>query len=559
MKKKNIATAESEAAMLQGKEQESAKDGMTVKYVTQADAENADYTSQGEAIKTLERTDVSSAPSEEGTKSGNFVPNSVPLQIDERSVENLDEVAADTDANYTPAFSADILEAMPKVFKKLIDLYGYNEPYASTMMALGQIATVSAVLPNVCANIDRKRYYPNLGLFVAGAPASGKGAIQNCRGLIEQIDEQIYKEYLDAKASGEQNAPMRSLIFPGNSTNAAFIDMLEQNGGKGLMFESETKVLTSMLRNSEYGLNRETLLQLLEHEMVSIARVKDRTLIRIQEPQLSMVLTGVEGDVLDFLGKDGNGSGLVSRLLFFMLKPKERVYHPWVDDDDDDMSLDELLQEETAKITELHAVLSSRETPLKVKFSKGEKDLMNDWVETMLENEILTYYLGEEFSSVILRMKTNICRVAMVIALMRYVDKDDIACLGVQSSVAVSQEDFELAMAIGDVLFKHAQYVFASNCNTADRERIEKNKKERDELLGKIKKLTKAEKLIIKLRELHDNGLFTREEFKTAAVKAGYKNGEYLDKLFRNMLKSGKLVLESEAQGLYSVAAGVVK
>lgn len=548
-----------EAAELSTTEQETGKDGMTVKFVTQADAENADYTSQGKTIKTLERTAVSGAPSEEGTKSGNFVPNFVPSQMDERSVENLDEVAADTDANYTPAFSADILEAMPKVFKKLIDLYGYNEPYASTMMALGQIATVSAVLPNVCANIDRKRYYPNLGLFVAGAPASGKGAIQNCRGLIEQIDEQIYEEYLDAKASGEQNAPMRSLIFPGNSTNAAFIDMLEQNGGKGLMFESETKVLTSMLRNSEYGLNRETLLQLLEHEMVSIARVKDRTLIRIQEPQLSMVLTGVEGDVLDFLGKDGNGSGLVSRLLFFMLKPKERVYHPWVDDDDDDMSLDELLQEETAKITELHAVLSSRETPLKVKFSKGEKDLMNDWVETMLENEILTYYLGEEFSSVILRMKTNICRVAMVIALMRYVDKDDIACLGVQSSVAVSQEDFELAMAIGEVLFKHAQYVFASNCNTADRNRIEKNKKERDELLGKTKKLTKAEKLIIKLRELHDNGLFTCEEFKTVAVKAGYKNGEYLDKLFRNRLGSGKLVLESEAQGLYSVAAGVVK
>ncbi|MCH5178531.1 MAG: DUF3987 domain-containing protein [Prevotellaceae bacterium] len=547
-----------EAVELSTTEQESAKDGMTVKFVTQVDAKNADYTSQGEAIKTLERTAVSSAPSEEGTKSGNFVPNFVPSQMDERSVENLDEVAADTDANYTPAFSADILEAMPKVFKKLIDLYGYNEPYASTMMALGQIATVSAVLPNVCANIDRKRYYPNLGLFVAGAPASGKGAIQNCRGLIEQIDEQIYEEYLDAKASGEQNAPMRSLIFPGNSTNAAFIDMLEQNGGKGLMFESETKVLTSMLRNSEYGLNRETLLQLLEHEMVSIARVKDRTLIRIQEPQLSMVLTGVEGDVLDFLGKDGNGSGLVSRLLFFMLKPKERVYHPWVDDDNDDMSLDELLQEETAKITELHAVLSSRETPLKVKFSKGEKDLMNDWVETMLENEILTYYLGEEFSSVILRMKTNICRVAMVIALMRYVDKDDIACLGVQSSVAVSQEDFELAMAIGEVLFKHAQYVFASNCNTADRERIEKNKKERDELLANIE-VPMAEKLIINLRGLHDNGLFTCEEFKTAAVKAGYKKGRYLDRLFRNRLGSGKLVLESEAQGLYSVAAGVVK
>ena len=184
---------------------------------------------------------------------------------------------------------------------------------------------------------------------------------------------------------------------------------------------------------------------------------------------------------------------------------------------------------------------------------------MNVWVKTMLENETLTYYLGEEFSSVILRMKTNICRVAMVIALMRYVDKDDIACLGVQSSVAVSLKDFKLAMAIGEVLFKHAQYVFASNCNTADRERVEKNKKERDELLGKIKKLTKAEKLIIKLRELHDNGLFTRKEFNTAAIKAGYKKGRYLDRLFRNMLSSGKLVLESEAQGLYSVAAGVVK
>ena len=44
-----------------------------------------------------------------------------------------------------------------------------------------------------------------------------------------------------------------------------------------------------------------------------------------------------------------------------------------------------------------------------------------------------------------------------------------------------------------------------------------------------------------------------------AVIKAGYKNGEYLDRLFRNMLNSGKLVLESEAQGLYSVAAGVVK
>ena len=187
------------------------------------------------------------------------MPFLLPAPENCKGEENVDE-AEIVEEDLTPALETATLERLPETLRPMIESFGKDEPERQSMIALGEIATISGLLPNVyMVSKDADRFYPNLSLIVSAPPASGKGVLKHCALFYEQIENKLYAEYKQQIEAGEKPL-FRSLVFPANASNAAFIKMLQDNDATGIIFETEIKVLLAMLSNREYGLSRETIL-----------------------------------------------------------------------------------------------------------------------------------------------------------------------------------------------------------------------------------------------------------------------------------------------------------
>ncbi|MCH5179084.1 MAG: DUF3987 domain-containing protein [Prevotellaceae bacterium] len=476
----------------------------------------------------------------------------MPLSVPDTAVN---DTTFDKDEAAYP-LSKETLDELPGILHKLIKRYGYGEPYAQTMMALGQMATLSAVMPNV-SFFREKTYYLNMGLVVYGKAASGKGAIQNCKALVQKIDDMIYSEHLAAEENGGEHwSKMKTLILPANTTNAAFNKMLERNDGRGLIFESEMKTLISAMKRPDFGLSRESLLAAFEHEQISKARATKNELDKVKAPKVSVVVTGVPADVPELVGNDGNTNGLVSRLFYFELKPKKRVIHLWADEEDE-RPVEEFVSEEADLVYRMFMTLNGRDSQLHVKFDKEDKTLVDQWLVSKVNNLLYAAHLGDDFEAVMMRLPVNICRIASELTVLEYVDRGDFASLSVEENINVSKRMLGVAIKIGDMLFEQAIKVYARNCNTEDAKRIKNNLKQTQNLLNKLE-VSKKKRLLTGLRLMNDDGCFTRSQFVAQAKATGYTNESSIYRMFRSMADNGKVVPVEGMGEMFTIADGVV-
>lgn len=457
-----------------------------------------------------------------------------------------DDVLSSSD-EFTPVLDEKTFCELPNTFKRLPRLYGHQERETETMLVLGQIATVSAVLPTVYAVDDGKNYFPNISLMVAAPPASGKGALANCWLLVKNIDKLIRDKYAETtKVDGQKT--MKVLRFPGNSSNASFVDLLKANDGRGLVFETEAKAIINMLQNTEYGLNAGTVLLICEHETIMLARKKNNEYIRIDQPMLSFMLSGVESDVLDLFGRDGMGSGLVSRMLFYFLRHQKRVYRIVYDDEEDQPSAEEQLRDEMETIYKLYTALQERDgRGLKMIFTKRQMSEFTQWIAPIYEDGSLTRDLGEDFDSTILRFRVHVKRIAMVLQLVGMAERGDLATLKAADKLEVEDRVFGTAMEIGGLLFAHAQYLFAVNTDLQLKMLRKKERGHKEQLVSQIK-MNKWDRLCWFLLNEHDN-VFTRKDFNKAAKRAAYSD---IDSLWRRNLNFGKI--KQMTPDYYSIA-----
>ena len=149
------------------------------------------------------------------------------------------------------------------------------------------------------------------------------------------------------------------------------------------MQTTEIKSLINMLNNTEYGLSRVNLLKSLWNEEISFARKGDVQNIKIPESKLAIVSSGVPADILAFLGNDGVGSGLLSRMIFFALVTKKRVWRTWSVTDDEPSN--EVLEEERAQAELIYEALQRRQEPLRVRFTQEQFDRINELYQPRFE------------------------------------------------------------------------------------------------------------------------------------------------------------------------------
>ena len=303
-------------------------------------------------------------------------------------IENLNPIPEEQ-ANLHIVENMDV-NNLPELMKSVISLA--HTPAEKDMLLMSALTACSGVLPNLYFKygIGAKRYYPNLQLFIVGSAACGKGIANLALELVKPIHE------------------ANPLIIPGDATYPAFYRTLAKQKGRGYIHESEGSVITDIWRSSTVNYNT-ALRKAAEHETISRARCKEASVI--ENPQLSMVLTGTFSQYHALVPSIENG--YFSRLLTLIVDEHQAFNSQYVQPSE---SSDETMKTCAEQLYHLYE---------KLLFSKPREFCLTPDQRTRLGHHLETAYptlirmLGEDFHSVVLRMAVHIERIALILSALR--------------------------------------------------------------------------------------------------------------------------------------------
>jgi len=279
---------------------------------------------------------------------------------------------------------------LPELMKNVLSMA--HTPAEKDMLLMSALVACGSVMPNLYVKygLASKRYYPNLQLFIVGSAACGKGIANLALELVKPIHEKL------------------PLIIPGDATYPAFYQTLARQHGRGYIHESEGSVITDIWRSSTANYNT-ALRKAAEHEPISRARCREASVI--ENPQLSMVLTGTFSQYRALVPSVENG--YFSRLLTLIVEDVQPFSERYVQPSDPS---GETIHTCAEQLYHLYGRLLASK-PREFALTHDQRDRLGAHLQTAYPT--LIRMLGEDFHSVILRMAVHIERIAMILTALR--------------------------------------------------------------------------------------------------------------------------------------------
>lgn len=307
-----------------------------------------------------------------------------------------------------------------------------NSEEDANILILGTIVTLSSCLPNVYGIYGDRKVFPNLFLFVTAPASAGKGRLTLCRALVQPIHKQLKP---------------KMLIIPANSSATMVYQMLHENDGRGLMFETEGDTLANVF-SSDYGDYSDGFRKAFHHEPISYMRRKNKEYVELMEPKLSTVLSGTPRQIASLIPDAENG--LFSRFIFYYVDLNLMWQNVFAHNSD--RSIDEVFKRLAKKVLSLYlSLLESHE--IKFCFTGRQKEFFNSYFQAAQQR----YYdrLGDNFIASVRRMGLITFRIAMVLNILRLIDESEFPTLQY-----CHDEDFQCAMGIANTLLQHTERVY---------------------------------------------------------------------------------------------------
>ena len=362
-----------------------------------------------------------------------------------------------------PTFARQIRDLLPEFFQKIVDQSVSEED--ADILLLGALTVVSAVLPNVSGVYNRRPVWSNLFLFVTARASSGKGRLILCRFLIDPIHDRLREineaeeiEYEQKKQQYEANKkkmnmdkpqepPLRMLFIPANSSATAVYQVLGDNDGQGIMFETEGDTLANTFA-SDYGNYSDGFRKAFHHENISYVRRKDREYVNLKNPRLSCLLTGTPKQVQNLITDAENG--LFSRFMFYYLTTSLEWQNVFANPNGD--TADNYFKGLGNQYNDFYKVLKEV-GEITFHFTPAQEDAFNAYFSVI--HREYPQLLGDEIIASVRRLGLITFRIAMILSAVRMMDDSaygtDLECL---------DDDFKAAMAISQALLQHTARVF---------------------------------------------------------------------------------------------------
>ncbi|MBK7095342.1 MAG: DUF3987 domain-containing protein [Saprospiraceae bacterium] len=371
-------------------------------------------------------------------------------------------------------FENDIYTNLPPVLREVTEPF---EGYEKDLILLSSLGVVSVCLPNITGCYFGKKVYPNLYVIIIAPPASGKGIIDFSRILIEKVHSSIViqsmaesksckEEKKKSKDKDYSDCPKAILkVIPGNISVSNLYQRLNDSKHGSVIIESKADTVSSMF-NQEWGNMSELLRKAFHHEKLSLSRKTNDEYIEVNEPILSIVLTGTADQLKPLLRSRENG--LFSRFLFYSFQDTLTFNDPFASVTYDYTRIFQVAGE---SIYYMYMILECVSEEIEITLSDKQKEFFNEKFSEFQEK--VNKKLEQEFTANLRRMGLIMYKLCMIFTVLR--NKDHISEL---TSITCSDQDFENAFRIINVLLFHSEEVFTNfeSLNISDTDRAILNK-----------------------------------------------------------------------------------
>lgn len=370
------------------------------------------------------------------------------------------EEAMTPEAAAPPSFPDELFPKLPELLQQAVALADNKQE--RDILLLGSLGVLSACFPNAVGLYKGMRVGTNFYLFVTAPASAGKGRLNLCRRLVTPLHKLKQEEGRAAKAeydrrlaeynmnkAGERPVPppLKMLIIPANNSSTGMFQLLADNEGQGLLFETEADTLGQNLKK-DFGDYSDLLRKAWHHETISYYRRTDREYVDIDFPCLSVVLSGTPRQVPNLI--PGSENGLFSRFMFYYMNVEAEWEDVWMEGSEKDIQ--EHYDNLGAQFFRFHKHLQQREK-IRVHLGPGQHRRFNEFF-----SETLKWYKvvhGPDYVATVKRLGVMCYRMAMLLSLLRLKEGDP-----VPSNLYCSDEDYEIAIQLVKCLNSHSGLIF---------------------------------------------------------------------------------------------------
>ena len=364
-----------------------------------------------------------------------------------------------------PNLSDHIFPSLPSFLQRVVEVASSKEE--RDILLLGSLATISSCLPKISGVYDGKRCYSNLYLFVTAQASAGKGRLVLCKQLVKPVHKalreraaQLKQQYefemieFNAKKGKEDGVekpskPAEKMLFiPANNSTTGVFQLLYDNDGAGLIFETEGDTLAQAFK-SDYGNYSDGFRKAFHHETISYYRRTDREYVDIERPCLSTVLSGTPKQVSALIPNAENG--LFSRFMFYFMN----VHHVWKDvfADGEGIALDDHFTELSNELFSLYKFLIEKDE-IQFTLTINQRSRFNQFFSD-IQQEYLNL-LGNDYMATVRRLGLIAFRISMILSALRIIDTK-----AYKQKLECTDQDFDTAIDMVSILIKHAGKVFS--------------------------------------------------------------------------------------------------
>ncbi len=455
------------------------------------------------------------------------------------------------DEESLPHFPALIYDMLPTFLKEvLVNCISKDD---RDMMLMGTLTCISATLHNVVGEYNHDDWHPMLYFFVMADAGMGKGSLKYCREIVAPIhnelreaSERLMKEYKESKSenkSGEKTASdadeaphRRTLFIPTNSSAASVIQQMDNNGGIGLIFDTECDTLSAILK-SEYGDYSTIIRKSYHHEPIDLSRRKDDEYRVIERPMLAICLSGTPGQLYTLTPQAEDGT--FSRITCYHM-PFKAEFRDVLVESANTISESYTLRDRFFLLGKLYKQRREaffRGGSYRIVIPQEYCKVFNEHFRQM--NQEAVDDISHDMQSVVRRLAFTVFRIMMVLTSIRFMDETPNPSAltpkdGSRILLRCSKDDFYIAMAVGDVLIYHTVYCYAH---------LPQNKVTTN---GQGEIVTKKNKMEQLLAALPDK--FDRETYRAVSTKQGYP-ASTTSKWINDYIRQGRL--EHTSQNSY--------
>ena len=363
-----------------------------------------------------------------------------------------------------PTIPEKVYDSLPQFLQQVVN--PASSPEEKDILLLGALTAFSACFPKLFGVYDQRKVYSNLYLFVTAPASAGKGRLNQIKNLVDPVHKlkreqaKMLKQQFnteiatynmnkgkDENLEKPSKPPERMLFIPANNSVTGVYQLISDNEGKGLIFETEGDTLAQAFK-SDYGNYSDGFRKAFHHETISYYRRTDREYVDIEKPCLSTVLSGTPKQVATLIPNAENG--LFSRFMFYYMNIKPTWKN--VFQNNNSLGLDDYYNQLGSEFLGLYKTLKNN-PEIEIRLTVSQQEQFHTFFESLQ-----TKYINlqpEEYIATIRRLGLIAFRITMLFTVFRIMEDGDVNAVKQCEDV-----DFDNALTIISILVKHSSKVF---------------------------------------------------------------------------------------------------